>query len=105
MFGAQATATTACPALVAMPLLTELDSSMDGFCYRHGAPSGAMPPGLRLIPPRTAENLERHCKCLIINDLPDPHGSPSISPPNPHHTPTIHPPYTHHTPTIHPCPR
>ena len=88
MFGAQATATAVCSALIAVPLLTELDSSRDDFCHRHGAPSGAMPPGLRLIPPRTAERLEGHCKCLIINDLPDPHGSPSTPPPYPLHTPT-----------------
>jgi hypothetical protein len=36
-------------AFISMPLLTELVSSEDGFCYRHGAPDGAVPgPGFGL---------------------------------------------------------
>ena len=30
-------------AFISMPLLTELVSSEEGFCYRHGAPDGAVP--------------------------------------------------------------
>ncbi len=37
------------PILKDMPLLTELVSVVDGFCYRHGAPCGAFrdPPAAR----------------------------------------------------------
>ena len=39
-----------------MPLLTELVSGEDGFCYKRGAPNGALPPGQQPIPPETAKN-------------------------------------------------
>jgi len=43
MFRVKCVATTAFAAFISMPLLTELVSSEDGFCYRHGAPNGAVP--------------------------------------------------------------
>jgi hypothetical protein len=39
--------------LITMPLLTELVSGENGFCYRHGAPNGALPPSPHPIPPGT----------------------------------------------------
>jgi len=54
MVGVQCLPTTTFVAFVSMPLLTELDSAVDGFCYRHGAPNGAVP---KPAPP-SAENSE-----------------------------------------------
>jgi hypothetical protein len=45
-------------ASISMPLLTELVSINDGFCYRHGAPNGAVPTRQHFIPSKTA-NLSR----------------------------------------------
>jgi hypothetical protein len=42
MFVVQCVAVTVFVAFTSMPLLTELVSSEDGFCYRHGAPNGAV---------------------------------------------------------------
>ena len=38
-------------ALVTMPLLTELVSGENGFCYRHGAPNRALSPSPHPTPP------------------------------------------------------
>ena len=43
-------------ALVFMPLLTELVCSRKGSCYRHGAASGALPPGQCAISPKSAKH-------------------------------------------------
>jgi hypothetical protein len=40
-------------ALISMPLLTELVPSEDDFCYRHGAPNGALSPSQHPISPRS----------------------------------------------------
>jgi hypothetical protein len=49
MFRDKCVVTTVVVAFISMPLLTELVSSEDGFCYRHGAPNGAVPgPGFGL---------------------------------------------------------
>ena len=49
MFRVECVAATVFVAFISMPLLTELISSEDGFCYRHGAPNGAVPgPGFGL---------------------------------------------------------
>jgi hypothetical protein len=42
MFRDKCVVTTVVVAFISMPLLTELVSSEDGFCYRHGAPDGAV---------------------------------------------------------------
>jgi hypothetical protein len=42
-------------ALMSMPLLTELVLGKDGFCYRHGAPNGAVPTRPHSIQPKTAK--------------------------------------------------
>jgi hypothetical protein len=42
MFRVERVATTGLVALVSMPLLTELVSRENGYCYRHGAPNGAV---------------------------------------------------------------
>jgi hypothetical protein len=47
MYAVQCVATAVLVVFRSMPLLTELDSSEDGFGYKHGAPNGAVPP-----PPR-----------------------------------------------------
>jgi hypothetical protein len=57
MFKVQCPATTVLAAFLSMPLLTELVSSKDGFCYRHGAPNGAVFPSQRPIPLKTAKTL------------------------------------------------
>ena len=44
------------PSIRAMPLLAELVSCGDGFCYTHGAPAGALPPRQQPNPPITAKN-------------------------------------------------
>ena len=51
----QCLATAVLAAFVSMPLLTELVSSEEGFCYRHGAPNGAVPPSQPSIRPKTAK--------------------------------------------------
>jgi len=38
----QCAATTVFVAFISMPLLTELVFREDGFCYKHGAPNGAL---------------------------------------------------------------
>ena len=49
MFRVKCVATMVFEAFISMPLLTELVSSEYGFCYRHGAPDGAVPgPGFGL---------------------------------------------------------
>jgi len=49
MFRVKCVATAVFVAFISMPLLTELVSSEGGFCYRHGAPDGAVPgPGFGL---------------------------------------------------------
>jgi hypothetical protein len=55
MFRGECVATTAFVAFISMPLLRELVSSEDGFCYRHGAPNGAVPPSQ---PSVSSENSE-----------------------------------------------
>ncbi len=40
----QSATTTVFVAFMSMPLLTELVSSEDDFCYRHDAPNEAVPP-------------------------------------------------------------
>ena len=55
-------ATQGVAALISMPLLTELVSTRDGFSYKHGAPSGAVPrssAGLNL--PRNYVPKRREC--------------------------------------------
>jgi hypothetical protein len=52
MVRVEGVATQEFTALVSMPLLTELVSAKDGFCYRHGAPNGAVPK------PNSAESSE-----------------------------------------------
>jgi hypothetical protein len=42
MYRVECVATTVLVALISMPLLTELVSMEDGFCYRHGAPNGVV---------------------------------------------------------------
>jgi hypothetical protein len=49
-------ATTGLVALVFMPLLTELVSTKNGVCYRHGAPNGAVRTHQRRIELKAAEN-------------------------------------------------
>jgi hypothetical protein len=56
MFVVQCVAMTVFVAFISMPLLTELVSSEDGFCYRHGAPNGAVRKPAPPILLRTAEN-------------------------------------------------
>ena len=51
MFGVECIATTVFEMPIPMPLLTELLSAEDGFCYRHAAPNGAVPASLHPIPP------------------------------------------------------
>ena len=51
MFGIERIATTVFEMPIPMPLLTELVSAEDGFCYRHAAPNGAVPASLHPIPP------------------------------------------------------
>lgn len=51
-------------AFESMPLLTELVSGEDGFCYIHGAPNGAVPPQQLSIPPQTAKNHRLQVKCF-----------------------------------------
>ena len=55
MFRVKCVATTVFEAFISMPLLTELVSSEEGFCYRHGAPNGAVPPSQPSIRPKTAK--------------------------------------------------
>jgi hypothetical protein len=43
MFRVKCVVTTVFVAFISMPFLTELVSNEDGFCYRHGAPNGAVP--------------------------------------------------------------
>jgi hypothetical protein len=56
MFEVQCVAKTVFVVFLSMPLLTELVSSEDGFCYRHGAPHRALSPSQHCIPPKTAKN-------------------------------------------------
>ena len=42
MFRVGCVATTVLVMLIYVPLLTELVSSEDGVCYKHGAPNGAV---------------------------------------------------------------
>jgi hypothetical protein len=42
MFRVEHVANTVFAALTSMPLLTELVSTEDAVCYRHGAPNGAV---------------------------------------------------------------
>ena len=56
MFRVKCMATTVFVGFISMPFLTELVSSEDGFCYRHGAPNGAVPPSQHSIRPKTAKN-------------------------------------------------
>jgi hypothetical protein len=56
MFVVECAAGTVCGTSVHMPLLAELVSCGDGFCYTHGAPAGALPPRQPPIPPITAKN-------------------------------------------------
>jgi hypothetical protein len=55
MFEVQCVAKTVFVTFLSMPLLTELVSSEDGFCYRHGAPNGALPPSQHRITLKTAK--------------------------------------------------
>ena len=49
MFRVKCVAATVFEAFSSMPLLMELISSKDGFCYRHDAPNGDAPgPGFGL---------------------------------------------------------
>ena len=50
MFRVKCVVTTAFEAFITMPLLTELVSSEDGFCYRHAAPNGAVHQSQHSIP-------------------------------------------------------
>jgi hypothetical protein len=56
MFRVKCMATTVFVAFISVPLLTELVSSEDGFCYRHGAPNGAVHPSQHSMPTKTAKN-------------------------------------------------
>jgi hypothetical protein len=49
MFRVERVATTGLVALVSMPLLTELVSRENGYCYRHGAPNGAVRTSQRVV--------------------------------------------------------
>jgi hypothetical protein len=69
MFKVHCMATTVLAALLTMPLLAELDSSEVGFCYRHGAPSGALFPSQYPIPPQTAKNPFGLRKLLALKQL------------------------------------
>ena len=51
----QRVTTTVFVAFMSMPLLTELVSSEEGSCYRHGAPNGAVPQSQHSIPRKTAK--------------------------------------------------
>ena len=55
MFEVQCVAKTVFVTFLSMPLLTELVSSEDGFCYRHGAPNGAVPQSQHSIPIESSE--------------------------------------------------
>lgn len=57
MYVVQCVTRTTFVAFRSMPLLTELVSSKDGFCYRHGAPNGAVAPSLHSAPPKTVKQL------------------------------------------------
>jgi hypothetical protein len=59
MLRAQNKGTAAFTVFCRMPLLTELGSRKDGFCYKHGAPSGAVRAGSGSIPLKTRKNLYR----------------------------------------------
>jgi hypothetical protein len=52
---AQCVATAGLVVFMFMPLLTELGSSEDGFCYRNGTPNGVVRPSQHSIPPKTAK--------------------------------------------------
>jgi hypothetical protein len=46
---------------VPMPHLTALGLAEDGFCYKHGAPNGAVPKPAPAIPPNTAKKSAIRC--------------------------------------------
>jgi hypothetical protein len=56
MFRAECAVTTGLVALVSMALLTELVSTENGVCYRHGAANGAVRTSQRHIELKAAEN-------------------------------------------------
>ena len=55
MFRVKCMATTVFVASISVPHLMELVSSEDGFCYRHGVPSGVVPPSQHSIRPKVAK--------------------------------------------------
>ena len=57
MFQVEGVAKRVVVAIISMPLLTELVSCENSFCYRHGAPNGAVFPSQHRIPPKTAKKL------------------------------------------------
>ena len=56
-------------AIISMPLLTELVSHEDGFCYRHDAPNGAVPARRRGILSKTAKNRESPTTPLLHHSV------------------------------------
>ena len=56
MFVVYCAATPVCGVSVHMPLLAELVSDGDGFCYKHGAPKGALLTRQQPIPPKSTKH-------------------------------------------------
>jgi hypothetical protein len=71
MFVVECAARTVSGASVAMPLLTELVSSENGFCYKHGAPNGAVPKRAPPVQPKTAKNPLLSAAALEVNKRAD----------------------------------
>jgi hypothetical protein len=57
MVQVECVATKGYVAFICMPLLTELVSTEDGFCYKHGAPKGAVSTRQQCIARKAAKNL------------------------------------------------
>ena len=57
MVQVECVATKGYVAFISMPLPTELVSIEDGFCYKHGAPKGAVSTRQQCIPRKAAKNL------------------------------------------------
>jgi hypothetical protein len=63
MVRVECVATKGYVAFISMPLLTELVSIEDGFCYKHGAPNGAVSTRQQCIPRNAAKNLTLTAFC------------------------------------------
>ena len=96
MFRVACVATIVLETLISMPLLIELVSAEDSFCYRHGAPSGAVPALLHLITAKTAKNPSLHHKCLNRTSLSALHGSLAGAAPGCHRGSTVYSQLVHY---------